>query len=185
MALAERGSTRLGPFGSLVLATARWTDRNLVAAVRRHPVRSATLVAAGFGLTVGITQSLSEGYFASTALAVVILLACGMYPLLMAAGKYLGVVRSGRRLAGARRRAADASVLACAGVLVIFAFRDSLWWIVGSDGNLAGIPQLSLLLIIFAVPFFVLPFAAETLLRLHDEPLWPGQSRGHGTMEPL
>ena len=69
VALAERGSTRLGPFGSLVLTTARWTDRNLIAAVRRHPVRSATLVAAGFGLTVGITQSLSEGYFASTALA--------------------------------------------------------------------------------------------------------------------
>ena len=108
-----------------------------------------------------------------------------MYPLLMAAGKYLSVVRSGRQLAGARRRAADASVLACAGVLVIFAFRNSLWWIVGSDGNLAGIPQLSLLLIIFAVPIFVLPFAAETLLRLHDEPLWPRQSRGHGTMEPL
>jgi hypothetical protein len=50
---------------------------------------------------------------------------------------------------------------------------------------LAGIPQLSLLLITFAVPFFVLPFAAETLLRLHDEPLWPRHSCGHGTMEPL
>ena len=35
--------------------------------------------------------------------------------------------------------------------------------------DLAGIPRLSLLLIIYAVPFFVLPFAAESLLRLHDD----------------
>jgi hypothetical protein len=32
----------------------------------------------------------------------------------------------------------------------------------------AGIPQLSLLLIILPSPFFVLFFVAETLLRLHD-----------------
>jgi hypothetical protein len=38
-----------------------------------------------------------------------------------------------------------------------------------SNGNLAGIPRLSLLLIVYAVPFFVLPFAAESLLRLHDD----------------
>ncbi len=86
------------------------------------------------------------------------------------AGSYLGLVRSGHALGGARRRAADASVLACAGTLVVFAFRNSLWWIVGSNGNLAGIPQLSLLLIIFAIPFFLLPFAVETLLRRHGSP---------------
>ena len=60
--------------------------------------------------------------------------------------------------------------MACAGTLVVFAFRNSLWWIVGSNGNLAGIPQLSLLLIIFAIPFFLLPFAVETLLRRHGSP---------------
>ncbi len=36
---------------------------------------------------------------------------------------------------------------------VIFAVRNSVWWIVGSNGNLAGIPQLFLLLFIFASPF--------------------------------
>jgi hypothetical protein len=60
--------------------------------------------------------------------------------------------------------------LACAGTLVVFAFRNSLWWIVGSNGNLAGIPQLFLLLFIFAIPFFVLPFGMETLLRRHGPP---------------
>jgi hypothetical protein len=93
-----------------------------------------------------------------------------MYALFMAAGSYLGLVRSGRALGGAWWRAADASVVACAGTLVVFAFRNSLWWIVGSSGNLAGIPQLCLLLFIFAIPFFLLPSAVEPLLRRHGSP---------------
>ncbi len=36
---------------------------------------------------------------------------------------------------------------------MVFAVRNSVWWIVGSNGNLAGIPQLFLLLFIFASPF--------------------------------
>ena len=36
---------------------------------------------------------------------------------------------------------------------VVFAFRNSLWWIVGSNGNLAGIPQLCLLLLSLPSPF--------------------------------
>jgi hypothetical protein len=35
---------------------------------------------------------------------------------------------------------------------------------------LAGIPQLFLLLCMFAIPFFVLPFAVETILRRHGQP---------------
>ena len=37
----------------------------------------------------------------------------------------------------------------------------------------AGISRLGLLLIIFAVPFFVLPFAAGTMLRPHDDDRLP------------
>jgi hypothetical protein len=40
---------------------------------------------------------------------------------------------------------------------------------VASHGTLAGIPQLSLLLIILVVPFFVLFSAAESCPRLHDD----------------
>jgi hypothetical protein len=35
---------------------------------------------------------------------------------------------------------------------------------------LAGIPQLSLLLFIFGIPFFLLPFAVKTFLRRHGSP---------------
>ena len=53
---------------------------------------------------------------------------------------------------------------------VVFAVRNWAWWIVGSGGNLAGIPQLCLLLFIFVIPFFLLLFAVETLLRRHGSP---------------
>jgi hypothetical protein len=54
----------------------------------------------------------------------------------------------------------------------------------------AGIPQLSLLLITLAIPFFVLPFAwkrwrgGTTSLKPED-PRRPRWSRGKGTMEQL
>ena len=41
-------------------------------------------------------------------------------------------------------------------------------------GSLVGIARLFLLLFIFAIPFFVLSFAVETLLRRHSpEPAGP------------
>ena len=66
--------------------------------------------------------------------------------------------------------AAGAGGAACAGTLVLFAFRNSLWRIVGATGSLAGIPRVSLLLFICAIPFFLLLFAVETLLRRHGSP---------------
>ncbi len=66
--------------------------------------------------------------------------------------------------------AAGASGAACAGTLVLFAFRNPLWRIVGATGSLAGIPGVSLLLSICAIPFFLLLFAVETLLRRHGSP---------------
>ena len=42
--------------------------------------------------------------------------------------------------------------------------------IVGGNENLAGIPQLFLLLFTFGIPFFVLPFGVKTLLPRHDQP---------------
>ena len=75
-----------------------------------------------------------------------------------------------------------------AGTLVIFAFRNSLCWIIGSNGNLAGIPRLSLLLTSLPSRFSCCPS-----LRNPSAPArrpvslanLARQSSGHGTMEPL
>ena len=45
--------------------------------------------------------------------------------------------------------------------------------------NIAAFPAADY----FRRPCFVLPYAAETILRLHDEPIWPRHSSGPGTMD--
>ena len=57
---------------------------------------------------------------------------------------------------------------------VVFAVRNSLWWIAGSNGNLAGIPQLAVLFT-FAIPFFLAAIRGEICCetRLAAEPRDP------------
>jgi len=45
-------------------------------------------------------------------------------------------------------------VITCIGVLVPFALRYHLWWLVGSDNSAAGLSQLLQLLAIAAVAIF-------------------------------
>jgi hypothetical protein len=66
-----------------------------------------------------------------------------------------------------RRSAVDAGVLTCVGVLVTFAFRYHLWWVVGSRNAAAGLSQLLALLGITALAVFAVVLALETLLRAH------------------
>jgi hypothetical protein len=165
--LAEWQSHWLGPLRRPALRALDWTDRHLLTVVRRHPLWAAAIAAAAFGAAVGGRQAIAEGYFALAALLTITLLGCGMFAFLVAAGSYLGLVRSAATLGGARRRALDAGVLACFGVLVVLAFRNSLWWIVGSRAAMAGIPQTYALLGLSALAFFVVVFAFESLQGSH------------------
>ena len=63
---------------------------------------------------------------------------CGMFAFLVLAGAYLGIVRSSTRLYGVQRRALDAGVAASIVAIAPLAFRDTLWWIVGSTATTAG-----------------------------------------------
>ncbi len=95
------------------------------------------------------------------------LLTCGMFAFLMLAGSYLGVVRSGAPLAGVRRRLIDATVIACLAALVALAFRNSLWWIIGTNANAAGNGQFAGLLGIAVAAAFPAGFAIESIMRTH------------------
>jgi len=57
---------------------------------------------------------------------------------------------------------------ACASVPVALAFRDSLWWVVGSAGDQAGFGQLALLVAVLGGAVFLAVLAAETGLALHS-----------------
>ncbi len=163
--IAQRQSRWLGPLRRPALRMVSWLERRVLTVVRRHPLWTSVLACGTFGVLVGVNQGIAEGYDFASMLTVVILLGGGMFALLVGAGSYLGLVRSsGPRLHGIRRRVVDASVLTCGGVLVPFAFRYHLWWIVGGQNATAGIPQLAALLGIFALSIFFAVLALESLL---------------------
>jgi hypothetical protein len=165
--IAARESRWIGPFQRPVVSLLGWIELRLLRVVRRHPLWAAGFAAGAFGLAAGARQGTAEGYAAPVTLTVSCLLSCGTFALLVAAGSYLGLVRSSTHLLGMRRSAVDAGVLTCAGVLVAFAFRYHLWWIVGSHNAVAGLTQLVALLGISALAVFVVVFALESLLHIH------------------
>jgi hypothetical protein len=163
-------SRRLGPIAGPARAGLAWTDRRAAAPVRRHPLWSAAAASLVFGIVTGGTQAIREGYPAGPALLTVSLLGYGMFAFLVGAGGYLGFVRGPAVLTGLARRLLDAVVISCVSLLAALAFRNSLWWIVGSSANAAGLPGLALLLAITALSVFALVLAVETALRSHPEP---------------
>ncbi|MGD0834069.1 MAG: hypothetical protein ABSA40_06535 [Candidatus Dormibacteria bacterium] len=170
VAVAERESPRLGPLRTPAVALLRWLDARLLTVVRRHPLVAAALASLVFALGVGGWQAIWEGYGTAAFLLTFGVLGCGVFSFVVAAGSYLGFVRSDRPLRGARRRALDAVVTAGACVVITLAFRASLWWIVGSRDAVAGTHQLAALLALAACAGFVAVLAGESLAGAHARP---------------
>ncbi|MGA7089004.1 MAG: hypothetical protein WB116_12150 [Candidatus Dormiibacterota bacterium] len=166
--VAVRESRRLGPLYGPMRAALLWVDGNVGREVRRHPLISAAIASALFGVTVFTWQGIREGYGASVTLMAVGLGTCGMFAFLLSAGSYIGLVRAPSRLSGARRRAVDSSVAACALVIAVLALRNYLWWVVGSTPAAGKLPQLALLFGCAALISFAITFTVETLLRSHS-----------------
>lgn len=99
----------------------------------------------------------------------VALLTAGMFGLLTASGSYLGLVRGNSPLSGRRRQLPEAAVSTCIGVLIPFALRYYLWWLVGSDNTAAGLSQLLQLLAIAAVAIFSTAYICGSLWRMHRD----------------
>jgi hypothetical protein len=164
---ARRESRWLGPARPLALAAVARFEELVVLRLRRHPLLGAAVAAAIFGLAVGINQGLREDYALSATLLTVALLIAGMFAFLVIASSYLGLVRSEMPSHGLRRRGVDALVAACIAGVCALAFRDSLWWLVGSRGAVAGATQFAELLALTASAVFVIVLAVESLLRAH------------------
>jgi hypothetical protein len=167
---ADHCSRLVGPLGRPVVRLLNWGDRRAVGAIRRHPVWTAAAACIVFGAGAGISQGIQESYRGEVTSLVSLLLAAGMFGLMVAAGSYLGLIRSNSPLTGARRRVVDAVVITCIGILVPLAMRDHLWWLIGSNSAAAGLTQLIELLGIFSVAIFATAYAAESVLRLHRDP---------------
>jgi hypothetical protein len=164
VALGQLHTRWLGPLARIARALIDRVDRDLVTPIRRFPICAAAVAAVVFGVLLALNTLLREGSGPALWIDVVVG-SSGMFAFLVAAGAYVGLVRSGRPAAGPRRRVIDASVLGCLAVPVALAFRQWLWWAVGSD---AGSPErLGELLAVAAISTTVVVFAAETLLRVH------------------
>ena len=121
-----------------------WAGRDVLPAIRRHPLGTAAAVAAGFAVVVTTSQSVNEGYRVGTSLLFFCVVTAGVFAFLAVAGAYLRVVRT----AGATRRSrrlVRATVLGCAAVPVALAFRAALWPF-GATAQHGGLAALWLLL---------------------------------------
>jgi hypothetical protein len=167
--VAKRESRWLGPLRRPGLIVLAWVDRTFVSEVRRHPLVAAALASGVFGVTVFGYQGVWEGYPLSVMLLTICLGTCGMFAFLVLAGSYLGVIRSSSPLYGVRRRVVDAGVVGCIAAIGALAFRDSLWWIVGSNPSDAGSAQFAALVGGASLFAFVIVFTVEALLRSHSK----------------
>ncbi|HVC41596.1 MAG TPA: hypothetical protein VND54_06430 [Candidatus Saccharimonadales bacterium] len=164
VAAAELSASWLGPLKLLGVRLIGWVDRRVVGAIRRDPVISASGAALAFGLLLALNTLLREGPGPAIWLDVLVG-GSGMFAFLVAAGAYLGLVGADRPAAGTRRRVIDAAVIGCAAVPVAVAFRDWLWWIVGTATGGAG--RLAELLVIVGVAAAAIVFAGEAIFRVH------------------
>src|SRR5207244_3743907 len=113
-----------------------------------------------FGLLLAASAVQEEG-FAPVLAIFLIVGTCAMFAFLVLGGALLGVVRTALPSSGIRRRVIDASTLACASTPITLAFRDSLWWLVGSRVADAGVQQLEALLAVIGALVFLVVLAGE------------------------
>ena len=148
--LLERESSRLGRPGERLGGAVRWTDRSVIAQVRRHPLRATGVFAVVLSMFSDGPQIILEGYRPALAIWFVAVSSCSVFALIVIASQYLHLVERPRRRS---TPLVYAAVLATLSVPVVASFRGSLWWIIGAQDSTAELAQLAELTI--AIPFAV------------------------------
>jgi hypothetical protein len=169
MILGERLSSRLGPGREVVRRGLHLIDRTLVVGVRRSPFVAALVASLAFGTFVGLGAILEQ----DPAILVVLLVSIGtggMLAFLVTAGSYIGLVRGSSPGVRLPRPLAHATLAAAASLPVAVAFRDSLWWIIGTATVNARLDQLAELLAAVAVATFLVVLIGEMIVRRRRPP---------------
>jgi hypothetical protein len=161
---AELYASWLGPMKVIAMRLIRWLDHRVVGFIRKGPVLAATGASLAFGALLALNTLLREGPGPAVWLDVAVG-GSGMFAFLVAAGAYMRVVGADHPASGTRRRIIDAAVIGSAAVPVAVAFRDWLWWIVGTATGGAG--RLGELLLIVGVATALVVFAGEAIFRVH------------------
>ena len=167
--LARQEIRSLGRGRRPALALLAWSEQRCARQIRRHPLWTALIFSAVLGAGVGVNQGLREGYYPQVTVVASALLTAGTFGLLVMAGAYLGLIHSSTPWRGARRRFLDAGVITSAGVLVPFALRYHLWWLVGATNADASLGQLVELLLLSAGTIFAVVLSAESITGSHSQ----------------
>ena len=149
---ARRAATHLPGDGGRVVRVIDAIDGRVVPPVRRHRLGAAVVVALVFGGGVGLGALAEDDPLVLAALMATIG-AGGMLAFLLVVGSYLRLVRPEGSPAP-RPRLVAATVAAGISLPVTVAFRDGLWWLVGSTPETAGITDLARLLAVVAATTF-------------------------------
>ena len=167
LTLGRQWAEHLGPLAPPALAPLTWLEARIAPWVRRHALAAAALASPAFGAALCVVTVRAEGLAPVVALVFGVA-SCGMFAFLAATGSYLVLVHEERPRVGARRRLADAVVLAAAAVPVALALRGSLWGVIGATEATAGLGELAALVLVAAGVTFVLVAGAETLAGIHS-----------------
>jgi len=123
VSLGLRVARVLGRFGERVQTAVRWTDVQVFARVRRHPIGAAALLSAVLALPYVVAKIVFEGYPPALVLLSFALPAGSLFACVVLAGRYLRIVapRQGRPPAWL-----STAVVACTAGALVFSFHDSL-----------------------------------------------------------
>jgi hypothetical protein len=143
----ERAAARLGPWRPGTLTALRRIDTLVVARVRRHPVLAAGVLALLAGAFIDAPQIAIEGYPVSLAALFITISACSLFAFFLVVGAYLRLVGRG---ADHPAPATRVLVLVSLSVPLAASFRGSLWWLIGTSGQDAGLPQFASLVAVTA-----------------------------------
>jgi hypothetical protein len=121
--LGLREGRRLGPLQAPAESAVRWVDGQVIARVRSRPIAAAAALAGALALPFVAAKVVLEGYPAPLVAFVFALSAAALFAFVVMAGSYLRVVAPGKP---GPSMLLCATVAACLGGPVVFAFHDSL-----------------------------------------------------------
>lgn len=165
--VADRASRRFGAASPLVARLVAFGDQVVASSLRTHSGRGAIILSASLGVFFAV-GALLEGDPALLAVLIGLIGTAGTFAFASAAGAYLGLVASGtspRSKTSPRSSFVLAAIVMSASVTIALAFRDSLWWLIGSDATDAKLPELAALLGLVAIASFVIALVALTVIR--------------------
>lgn len=165
VALGEREAGRLGAWREPAMVVVRWVNCQVVARIRRHPLRAAVVFSIAFGVAIDAPKVILEGYSPGLALLFFAVTASSVFAFVVIAGAQLGFVE--RR--GRPGRAVLALMLSAASVPLSVSFRGSLWWIFGTTERDAGAGHFAMLVLVIAVATAALVMFVEPLVPRHSK----------------